>query len=66
MARAAKKETALTPEEKLAQALVPESEYPYPIPDNWCWTKMEIVANWGSGGTPSRKNTEFYNGSIDK
>lgn len=37
MARAAKKETPLTTEEKLAKALVPEVEQPYPVPENWCW-----------------------------
>ena len=43
MAKAAKKDPALTPEEKLAQALVPESEQPYPVPENWCWVKLESV-----------------------
>lgn len=37
MARTAKKEKALTPEEKLAQALVPDVEQPYRVPENWCW-----------------------------
>ena len=64
MAKAAKKDPALTPEEKLAQALVPESEQPYQIPENWCWTKMSTVAQWGSGGTPSRKHPEYYEGNI--
>ena len=43
MARAARKETLLTPEEKLAQALVPKAEQPYQIPENWCWTKFGAV-----------------------
>lgn len=37
MARTAKIEKALTPEEKLAQALVPDVEQPYRVPENWCW-----------------------------
>ena len=37
MARTAKKETVLTPEEKVAQALVPEADQPYQVPKNWCW-----------------------------
>ena len=41
MARTAKKETALTPEEKLVQALVPEEEQPYQVPENWCWTYLQ-------------------------
>lgn len=43
MARA-KKETALTPEERLQAALVPDWEWPYKLPGNWCWT------NWGECG----------------
>jgi type I restriction enzyme S subunit len=64
MARGKKKESALTPEEKLAQALVPDWEWPYKVPENWCWTRLSHVAKWGSGGTPSRKNPEYYEGDI--
>lgn len=39
MARA-KKETALTPEERLQAALVPDWEWPYKLPGNWCWTRI--------------------------
>ncbi len=39
MARA-KKETALTPEERLQAALVPDWEWPYKLPENWCWLKL--------------------------
>lgn len=60
----AKKKETLTPEERLQAALVPESEQPYPVPGNWCWTRMENIAQWGSGGTPSRKIPEYYNGDI--
>ena len=31
---------ALTAEERLAQALVPEGEQPYVVPGNWIWTKL--------------------------
>lgn len=60
----AKKKETLTPEECLQAALVPESEQPYRVPGNWCWTRMENIAQWGSGGTPSRKIPEYYNGDI--
>lgn len=43
MARA-KKEADLTPEERLQAALVPDWEWPYKLPENWCWT------NWGECG----------------
>ena len=39
MARA-KKETALTPEVRLQAALVPDWEWPYKLPENWCWLKL--------------------------
>ena len=39
MARGKKKESTLTPEEKLAQALVPDWEQPYKVPKNWCWVR---------------------------
>ena len=59
-----KKEAALTPEERLQAALVPDWEWPYKLPENWCWTRMQEIAQWGSGGTPSRKVSEYYNGDI--
>lgn len=59
-----KKKTALTIEECLQQALVPAEEQPYEVPENWVWVRLESVASWGSGGTPSRKHEEYYNGDI--
>ena len=44
MARGKKAAQGLTPEEKLAQALVPMEEQPYRIPENWCWVR------WGCAG----------------
>lgn len=63
MARTAKKEKALTPEEKLAQALVPDVEQPYRVPDNWCWTRVKHLcflkngrafkpSDWSKTGLP--------------
>lgn len=40
MARGKKKENALTPEEKLAQVIVPVNEQPYRLPENWCWVRL--------------------------
>ena len=64
MARGKRKESALTPEEKLAQALVPEDEQPYKVPDNWCWTTLEKVATVVTGGTPSKSHPEYYEGTF--
>lgn len=63
MARGVKKEkakAALTPEEKLATALVPVEEQPYRVPGNWCWTTLSNVAEVITGSTPSKKHPEYY------
>lgn len=44
MARA-KKEAALTPEERLQAALVPDWEWPYKLPGNWCWTRITVITD---------------------
>ena len=45
MARGKKAEKILTPEEKLVQVLVPVEEQPYPVPGNWCWTKIGVLSD---------------------
>ena len=62
MARTAKKETALTVEEKLAQALVPEAEQPYQVPENWRWVTLGGITQVIGGGTPSSGNPDYYEG----
>ena len=49
MARAKKNETALTLEEKLDQALVPDWEWPYKLPNGWCWAKQGNVSQFVNG-----------------
>ena len=34
------------------------------LPDGWIRTKMENVCKTTSGGTPSRKNSDYYDGKI--
>ena len=46
------------------EALVIPGYEPYKIPKNWCWTTFDEIAKWGSGGTPSRNNPEYYTGNI--
>lgn len=43
MARGKKAAQGLTPEEKLAQALVPVEEQPYQIPNNWCYCHLNGI-----------------------
>ena len=63
MARA-KKETALTPEERLRAALVPDWEWPYKLPENWCWTTIKNIATVVTGGTPAKNNSDYYGGEF--
>ena len=79
MARGKKKEI-LTPEERLQAALVPESEQPYKVPGNWCWTyiksgfdvtssKRVHKEDWLSHGIPFYRTRELVklseNGFVD-
>lgn len=34
------------------------------FPSEWHITTLGKIANWGSGGTPSRKHPEYYNGNV--
>ena len=61
MARGKKKESTLTPEEKLAQALVPDWEQPYKVPKNWCWVKFgQLAVDMADGPFGSNLKTEHY------
>ena len=52
----AKKNTVLSLEEKLEQALVPVEEWPYEVPGNWCWVKLGNLINVFSGKGLTAKN----------
>ena len=43
------KKQVLTQEERLTQALVPESEQPYVVPRNWVWTRLGKIFDMKSG-----------------
>lgn len=58
------KNKEITVEELLQEVLVPVEDQPYRVPEKCVWVKSEYVAKWGSGGTPSRKNPEYYGGDI--
>lgn len=51
-----KKTDTLTLEEQLEQALVPEGEQPYPIPDNWCWVKLGFILTEIKNGTTIKQD----------
>lgn len=43
-----------------ASPFVPVEEQPYPIPENWCWTRLGNMTEIIGGGTPSSKVEEYY------
>lgn len=49
MAKEKKTTRELTPEEKLARALVPVEEQPYGVPENWCWVRFGLLIELISG-----------------
>lgn len=59
MARGKKKEK-LTLEEKLEQALVPVEEWPYEVPENWCWTTVKNISDVVSKGTTPLGGKKVY------
>lgn len=48
----AKKKQDLSPEERLAAALVPEKEQPYKLPDGWKWVRLNGLADIIMGQSP--------------
>ena len=61
-----KKQPELTAEEKLQQALVPEAEQPYKVPDNWCWVKAGTVIEIYNGNSINEKvKAEKYYGQKE-
>ena len=43
--------------------ILPE-EYPFEIPDNWVWTRLGTIGDWGAGSTPPRGNSDLYGGGV--
>ena len=39
-------------------------QIPFEIPENWVWTRMGQIGDWGAGSTPQRGNANYYNGNI--
>ena len=40
-------------------------EQPYKIPDDWYWSTLGKVCTFIGGGTPSKRNSEYWNGNIN-
>ncbi len=57
----ARKKRAQTPEEQLEAALVPEEDWPYELPDNWCWVRIGSVNTYKSAPVdPSKTPDELF------
>ena len=41
-----------------------DDEIPFEVPDGWEWVRLGNIGEWGSGATPSRTKSEYYNGTI--
>ena len=57
----AKKKESLSPEEMLQDALVPDWEQPYQVPENWVWVKLGSLADdMADGPFGSNLKSEHY------
>lgn len=63
MKKNSKKETKSI-DELLEEALVPENEQPYKIPDNWVFTKLGKIVKNSKGSKPKNLYSEFQEGLI--
>lgn len=55
------KKKELTEEERLEQALVPESEWPYELPEGWKWVRLEDINSFtGKSIEPSKFPDEEF------
>lgn len=65
MAKKSKKNENLTLEEKLEQALIPNWDEPYKLPDNWCWVRIDSIASIYTGNSINeRVKKEKYTGKT--
>lgn len=58
-------ENSLGNNEEASLLAIPEnSEANDELPEGWVRATLADIAMWGSGGTPSRKNADYYGGEI--
>lgn len=59
------KASSLSIEERLEQALIPNWDEPYKLPDNWCWTKIGVVSNLYRGVSYKKHEGHSEKGKDD-
>ncbi len=53
------KDSNLSIEERLEQALIPNWDEPYKLPSNWCWVKLSAVCSLEKGQKSSEKDLVY-------
>jgi len=53
------KDSNLSIEERLEQALIPNWDEPYKLPTNWCWVKLSAVCSLENGEKSSEKDLVY-------
>lgn len=60
------KDSNLSIEERLEQALIPNWDEPYKLPPNWCWVRVDAIAAIYTGNSINeRVKEEKYTGKTD-
>jgi len=60
------KDSNLSIEERLEQALIPNWDEPYKLPDNWCWARVDAIASIYTGNSINERiKEEKYTGRTD-
>ena len=54
------KDSNLSIEERLEQALIPNWDEPYKLPENWCWVKLSTVCSLENGEKSTEKDLVYF------
>ncbi|WP_442265797.1 restriction endonuclease subunit S [Tenacibaculum sp. ZS6-P6] len=45
-------------------APITEDKIPYELPNGWVWCRLQDLVNVGTGSTPAKSNSSYYDGTI--
>ncbi|HHX8304568.1 TPA: restriction endonuclease subunit S [Vibrio diabolicus] len=66
--RIAQEKAQLVKEKKLKKPKklpnISDEEKPFDLPNGWAWIRLNEYGEWGSGSTPKRSNSGYYDGGI--
>ncbi|MGL1011749.1 restriction endonuclease subunit S [Vibrio vulnificus] len=66
--RIAQEKAQLVKERKLKKPKklpnISDEEKPFDLPNGWSWIRLNEYGEWGSGSTPKRSNSGYYDGGI--